>query len=188
MRGRKEALLLCLLLSLLFIPSISLLVIPCTMQDASCSPKPRVVATRDNDFEKIVRGELKASVVFDSENFIVIKDRSPASKLHLQIIPKKSPVPRDVTSLTKDHSFMVEAMHSIAVKQLKDSGYEVDQSIIGFHVPPFISVPHLHMHVIAPSSSIVFWKRLKYIQGTCWFVDSLKVVESLKNGRTVGCM
>ncbi|EKX37765.1 hypothetical protein GUITHDRAFT_154878 [Guillardia theta CCMP2712] len=188
MRCRKGGLLVCLQLSVLFLPSICFLVLPCTMQDSSCSPKPRAEATRDNDFAKIIRGELRASVVFDSESFIVIKDRSPASKLHLQVIPKIPPVPRDVTSLTKEHSFMVESMHNVAVKQLKDHGYDIGESIIGFHIPPFISVPHLHMHVIAPSSSIVFWKRLKYLQGTCWFVDSKKLVESLRRGKSIGCV
>ena len=58
----------------------------------------------------------------------------------LAVIPKLSPVPRDVQSLTEDHAPLVRRMQCVAIEVLRDSGYAREESTIGFHVPPFISV------------------------------------------------
>lgn len=113
---------------------------------------------------------------------IVIKDRKPSAPLHLQVIPKLPPVPRDVLSLTEDHAALVRRMESVAHAQLGQAGYTVGESYVGFHVPPFISVPHLHMHVIAPAAQIVHSKRMKYVPGSFWFWTSTRVVEKLESG------
>ena len=113
---------------------------------------------------------------------IVIKDRSPSAPLHLQVIPKLAPVPRDVLALTEDHAPLVRRMESVAHAQLEQAGYTARESYLGFHVPPFISVPHLHMHVIAPAAQIVSRKRFKYVPGSCWFWTSTRVLEKLESG------
>lgn len=41
---------------------------------------------------------------------------------------------------------------------------------LGFHKPPFISVNHLHLHVIAPSSQICDFMIYKFIPGTESFI------------------
>jgi diadenosine tetraphosphate (Ap4A) HIT family hydrolase len=112
---------------------------------------------------------------------IVIKDRKPSAPLHLQIIPKLPPVPRDVLALTEDHAPLVRRMESVARAQLQEAGYTANESFVGFHVPPFISVPHLHMHVISPAAQIISRKRLKYVPGSCWFWTSTRVLEKLES-------
>lgn len=61
---------------------------------------------------------------------------------------------------------------------------------LGFHIPPYISVPHLHMHVQAlPYRS--FLRRLKYPvaaggkgheKGFSWFAEAEQTVRLLEKG------
>jgi hypothetical protein len=71
-------------------------------------------------------------------------------------------------------------MQAVAAAQLQAEGYDEGDSYVGFHVPPFISVPHLHMHVISPATQILSGKRFKYVPGSCWFWTSDRVLEKLE--------
>ena len=53
--------------------------------------------------------------------------------------------------------------------------------VLGFHVPPFISVDHLHLHLIKrPFKN--FWRSLKYIETNGnWFVGLENVIQSCRN-------
>lgn len=45
---------------------------------------------------------------------------------------------------------------------------------LGFHVPPFITVPHLHLHVLAPFSQIFRWSMEKYT--SFWYLTVSKLI------------
>mmetsp|Transcript_22546 Transcript_22546/g.34331 ORF Transcript_22546/g.34331 Transcript_22546/m.34331 type:complete len:129 (-) Transcript_22546:10-396(-) len=112
-------------------------------------------------------------------------DRSPAAPLHLQIIPKLDPVPRDVSSLTASHVPLVLRMREIAEQTLRAEGYTPEQALLGFHVPPWISVPHLHMHVIAPRTRIASTRLLKYEAKLGWFLPADAAIRQLEGRGTV---
>lgn len=147
------------------------------------APTPRRLAAANNPFAQIIARTLPAQIVYEDDELIVINDEKPSAPLHLQVIPKLSPVPRDVKSLTPDHAPLVRRMQAVAASQLQAAGYDERDSYVGFHVPPFISVPHLHMHVISPATQILSGKRFKYVPGSCWFWTSDRVLEKLESLR-----
>lgn len=62
----------------------------------------------------------------------------------------------------------------------------------GFHIPPFSSVPHLHLHVFEPP--FTFLGRLKYPvasskgdrgKGISWFVSLDQTIRIVQNGGRV---
>ncbi|TSQ69482.1 Histidine triad nucleotide-binding protein 3 [Bagarius yarrelli] len=50
----------------------------------------------------------------------------------------------------------------------------------GFHWPPFHSVEHLHLHVLAPASQIGFFSRFIYRLDSYWFITVRILNRSLK--------
>jgi len=61
---------------------------------------------------------------------------------------------------------------------LKDEDY-----ILCFHIPPFNSVDHLHLHVLAPASEMgVLYRYGKYNAGTRSCIGDLEVIERLEGG------
>ncbi|AWP20004.1 putative apoptosis-stimulating of p53 protein 1-like [Scophthalmus maximus] len=51
---------------------------------------------------------------------------------------------------------------------------------LGFHQPPYISVNHLHLHVLAPASQISEYMIYKFIPGTSSFITEEYLREHLK--------
>lgn len=41
---------------------------------------------------------------------------------------------------------------------------------MGFHIPPFTSVPHLHLHVLSPASKMSMKSQLRYGPQSHWFI------------------
>lgn len=58
---------------------------------------------------------------------------------------------------------------------------------LGFHVPPYITVPHLHLHVLAPFSEIYIWSEEKYTSFWYLTVSKLMMLQALLM-ITLGCI
>lgn len=74
------------------------------------------------------------------------------SKHHYLCIPKEHI--KDINSLTKEHIPMLEQMKDMAsnylIETYADEGVTKENIIFGFHIPPFTSISHLHMHCVIP--------------------------------------
>ena len=61
--------------------------------------------------------------------------------------------------------------------------FRVEQEgLFGFHRPPFISVGHLHLHVIYPRSHMPLLKRIKYLGRSFLFIHPTNLINSLTRG------
>ena len=94
----------------------------------------------------------KEKIVRDETNLVLFEDIKPMAKHHFLCIPKKHI--KDINSLTKDDIPMLEEMKKLAINYLTETfgkeGVTEKDIIFGFHIPPFTSIPHLHMHCIVP--------------------------------------
>jgi histidine triad (HIT) family protein len=99
-------------------------------------------------FEKIVRREIPADIVWEDEEVLAFRDVNPQAPVHVLIVPKRV-VPRladvtetDVPLLGK----LLLASRTVAEKlDLLESGYRV---VINSGPDAGESVPHLHVHVL----------------------------------------
>ena len=99
-------------------------------------------------FCKIIKGEIPADIVWQDDDFLVIKDIHPQAPVHLLIIPKrhladlKEVKSFDATLLGKIFIVAEEVAKLVGVS---DSGYRLILNE-GNHAGKV--VPHLHLHLL----------------------------------------
>ncbi|KAF8556531.1 HIT-like protein [Imleria badia] len=133
-------------------------------------------------------------IVWEDTDFLAFRDRQPASLHHIQLIPKVHI--SSVKKLTKLDANMVRRMESIGNDILDKFQVPLTHRKMGFHIPPFTSVQHLHLHVQAlPYTS--YAAQLKYPvargsgsfdKGFSWFVEVGQTIRILDKGSTVGIL
>ena len=137
-------------------------------------------------FGDILRGEVPASVYAESDTLLTFRDRSPRAPLHGLVIPKRHI--RGVRDLSPDDLNTVVEMKQMAlsvIKKEQSEAYSEEDYILCFHIAPFNSVDHLHLHVLAPASSMDYIFRYgKYRNGTIWCIAVDDVISRLKMGKS----
>jgi diadenosine tetraphosphate (Ap4A) HIT family hydrolase len=104
----------------------------------------------DNVFLRILHRQHVADIVEDGETLLTFHDHRPASDIHLLVIPKR--FVRDASTLQPADAPLVHDMRSTAVRLTRSlvDDFEPEQLALGFHWPPALSVPWLHLHAIYP--------------------------------------
>jgi histidine triad (HIT) family protein len=99
-------------------------------------------------FEKIVRGEIPADIVWEDADVLAFRDVNPQAPVHVLIVPKRV-VPRLADATPADEALLGKlllAARTVAEKlDLQASGYRV---VINSGPDAGESVPHLHLHVL----------------------------------------
>lgn len=65
--------------------------------------------------------------------------------------------------------FTVSRMHEGMIQFLLSKGIREEDAIIGYHIPPFISQKHLHLHGISPKSEMSLSNRISFFMPSFWF-------------------
>ena len=144
---------------------------PLACNDKSCQlhePPPGVdYSENESVFGEILRGEAPAIVLDESERVLVFCDRNPRAPLHGLVIPKR--FIKSVFALQPDDLSVLDEMIEMGqdtVKRLYPEAYRENNYILCFHVPPFNSVDHLHLHVLAPATQMSpIYRFGKYLTG-----------------------
>ena len=103
-------------------------------------------------FEKIVRREIPADIVWEDDEVLAFHDVNPQAPVHVLIVPKRV-VPRLAEATPADQALLGKlllAARAVAEKlDLVKSGYRV---VINSGPDAGESVPHLHLHVLGKRS------------------------------------
>ena len=155
--------------------------------EAKFHPNPNGVVYEKNPtvFARILEGSLPSYTYFENDNFITIRDRTTKAKFHALVLPKQ--YIHSIQTLEHEDLSLVQEMKEIALSTLEKfqpEAYKNGDYILCFHVPPFISVGHLHLHVLAPASEMkFFYKCGKYLIGSPWCTGVDNVIETLEEKR-----
>ncbi|HEX4084556.1 MAG TPA: histidine triad nucleotide-binding protein [Chthoniobacteraceae bacterium] len=99
-------------------------------------------------FEKIARREIPADILYEEEDFMVLRDINPQAPVHVLMIPKK-PIPRVGEASPEDAAILGKmlAKSGQIARQLGiyDSGYRL---VINHGPDAGETVPHLHIHLL----------------------------------------
>ena len=99
-------------------------------------------------FEKIIRREIPAEIVWENDAVLAFRDVNPQAPVHVLIVPKRV-IPRLADATEDDAALLGKlllASREVAKKlDLLESGYRV---VINSGPDAGESVPHLHLHVL----------------------------------------
>ena len=140
----------------------------------------------DTVFGKILRGDLPAVTLAESSRLLAIEDIKPRAPLHALIIPKAFVGSVFDIDGNDDDKEWVQEMHQMALELIQThqpEAYANKEYRLCFHIPPFNSVDHLHLHVLAPVSKMgMFHRYIKYNPNTRWCINLDVVMERLGRG------
>jgi diadenosine tetraphosphate (Ap4A) HIT family hydrolase len=128
---------------------------------------------------------LPAHDLAESSTLLALEDIRPRAPLHSLIIPKA--FLGSVFDLTKRDlplllDMQVMAQQLVHAQRLDNDG---ENYRLCFHIPPFHSVDHLHLHVLAPVSEMKsYYKYVKYNPKTRWCISLQQVMDRLQRGET----
>ncbi|KAM7357901.1 adenosine 5'-monophosphoramidase HINT3-like [Cochliomyia hominivorax] len=111
----------------------------------------------------------------ETEEYVIFKDIKPASTNHYLCVTKKHIDSLKV--MTKEDMQLINRLEEGIKGFFKSQQIGTNDALFGFHVPPFISVKHLHVHGIAPRSSMSWTSSLMFKPNSYWF----KTVEEAKD-------
>jgi histidine triad (HIT) family protein len=100
-------------------------------------------------FSKIIRKEIPAIIVYETENILAFKDIDPKAPVHILIIPKAEIA--TATELNgKEHAAIIAEMFDAANIIAKESGIDKDgfRLVINCGENGGQAVNHLHMHIL----------------------------------------
>ncbi|EGG19559.1 hypothetical protein DFA_00137 [Cavenderia fasciculata] len=126
-------------------------------------------------FCQIIQEDKKA--VYQDEELFIFSDRTPKASTHLLVIPKRHI--KSVKTLTVDDLPILVKMKQVAIEYANREHYGKKYHL-GYHIPPFYSIPHLHMHLLVEPFTPAR-KRISYTPhlGGLWFKDVDTIINSL---------
>jgi histidine triad (HIT) family protein len=108
--------------------------------------------TSDTIFSKIIRREIPATIVYETENVLAFRDIQPVAPTHILVIPKK-PLVSVAHAGAEDKELLGELLLAAAEvarqEGLEEGGYRI---VANTGLNGGQTVFHLHLHVIGGRS------------------------------------
>ncbi|XP_030260116.1 histidine triad nucleotide-binding protein 3-like [Sparus aurata] len=119
------------------------------------------------------------TIIKKTKELVCFRDINPAAPHHYLVVPIQHIV--SCHALHKGHIGLVERMSEFGKAVLREQGIaDMNDIRLGFHQPPYTSVNHLHLHVLAPSSQILEYLDHKFIPKSDRFVTDKRLLKHLK--------
>jgi histidine triad (HIT) family protein len=103
----------------------------------------------DTIFSKIIRKEIPADIVYETENILAFRDINPQAPVHILIIPKiEIPTIREING--SEHAALLGQMYDAANKIAQDEEISQDGFRLVFNCGDNggQEVYHIHMHLL----------------------------------------
>jgi diadenosine tetraphosphate (Ap4A) HIT family hydrolase len=128
-------------------------------------------------FCRIMARQEPGTIVYEDADTVAFKTIAPASSNHVLICPRKH---------VQNYMSLSGPKGAALVRSLVDVGRTVlgadaDNAQFSFHVPPFNSIDHLHLHAIGRRETMGFIGGLKYWEGAYWCKSAEAAIPELEN-------
>ncbi|KAG0208152.1 hypothetical protein BGX28_000767 [Mortierella sp. GBA30] len=125
---------------------------------------------------------LLSNILLQDSDIVAFHDISPSAETHILIVPVIHIETVKTLQPTDEHQGLLEKMRLKATELLKERGHDPEESKLGFHVPPFNTVDHLHLHVLGGAFRSKF-RQMKYETGRWWYMDLSQLQADLEKKR-----
>ncbi|XP_054617760.1 adenosine 5'-monophosphoramidase HINT3-like isoform X1 [Dunckerocampus dactyliophorus] len=130
-------------------------------------------------FCQIANSHGDTEILLSDSELLCFRDVKPGAAHHYLVITRTHI--DNCKALRKENIPTVERMAEMGRSILEKNKVRDLQDIrMGFHVPPFSSVPHLHLHALAPASKMNMSSQLKYGPQSHWFITVEKALCQLR--------
>uniref|UniRef100_A0A8C9FXP7 Adenosine 5'-monophosphoramidase HINT3 n=1 Tax=Pavo cristatus TaxID=9049 RepID=A0A8C9FXP7_PAVCR len=122
-------------------------------------------------FCRIARREEPGTALLPSqyEDLVCFRDIRPGAPHHYLVVPVEHM--GNCKTLKSEHVPIVKRMMEVGKSVLQKNNFsDLNDIRMGFHWPPFCSISHLHLHILAPASQLGFLSRLIYRINSYWFI------------------
>ena len=144
-------------------------------------------------FGKILRGVLRkdrsytSKILYEDSEYLAFRNIKPYAKLAALVIPKRY-ILQSPDDLPHPYLDVINRMKEIAieeiVKKYEPKSYTKRDYWLRFHRPPYNSVKHLHLHVLAPRSEITKWETLVVMGDSKRSCDVAHVINRMNTEKT----
>ncbi|KAG5684304.1 hypothetical protein PVAND_013539 [Polypedilum vanderplanki] len=129
-------------------------------------------------FCDIIANKTNTEILYEDDELVAFRDIKPAASFHFLIIPKRHI--DNTKSLTINDKQLLLNMKEKMLKLLeKNNQNDINEISLGFHVPPFNSVKHLHLHGISKKSEMGFVGRWIFKEESFWYKKFDTIFDSL---------
>lgn len=104
----------------------------------------------DTIFSKIINREIKADIVYETDNVLAFRDINPQAPTHILIIPKTTGISTVKEIKGSEHAELLGEMYDAANKLAEQEGIADDGFRLVINCGPNggQEVYHLHMHLL----------------------------------------
>ena len=131
-------------------------------------------------FCDVMTGAESGTIVYENEDLSVFRNIRPYTANHLLVTPRKHI--KSIHELSgEDHAQLVESLVAAgrtALNSLKEGSG--DSALMCFHVPPFNSVDHLHLHAIGDPDTLSVVGSMKYAPGNVYCRSAEETCQNLR--------
>ncbi|KAG2442859.1 hypothetical protein HXX76_002938 [Chlamydomonas incerta] len=135
-----------------------------------CFPRRAKAGVRDEPapdcvFCGIVAGKNPERVIYRSERLVAFPNIRPQAAVHLLVVPHAHVPNTDVLGAADLE--LVEEMERVGRELLAKTAPAGSELKFGYHVPPWRSIDHLHLHCMALPHTPP-WSKVKYVLPGVW--------------------
>ena len=98
-------------------------------------------------FSKIIRKEIPANIVYETDTVLAFRDISPQAPTHILIIPKRA-IPSVAEATDADKMLMGELVLAAAALATREGLKEGYRLVVNTGADGGQTVPHLHVHLL----------------------------------------